>query len=174
MSEPLVSASSVATRQALESTTPQERLANSRKALVWHMTRHQPPSQRSSQRESKEQQEASENFSESRFDPQNADADQVGKRRNSGSGFGMVWQILVAWWSRHPANIAIDIARPVLTQYAEKKPFRVLGVAAAAGAVLVLIKPWRIVTPGAILLGVLKSSGLTNSLLSLLSGLGRK
>ena len=60
------------------------------------------------------------------------------------------------------------MARPLLTDYAKAHPFKLLGISAGAGAAIVLIRPWRMVSMG-ILLSTLKSSGLSSLLLSRLT-----
>ena len=75
-----------------------------------------------------------------------------------------------AWWRHHPAKVALEIAEPVLDQYAKNKPYQLLGIAAAAGAAAVLVRPWRLVSVTGLLLATLKSSGLANVALSFVSG----
>jgi hypothetical protein len=77
------------------------------------------------------------------------------------------------WWWHHPAKLALEIAQPALTQYAEKKPYQMLGLAAAAGAAAVLVRPWRLVSVTGLLLATVKSSGLANMALSLVSAQAR-
>lgn len=78
-----------------------------------------------------------------------------------------------AWWRHHPAHTAIDVAagmaNPVLNRYANEKPVQLLSAAAALGAALVIIRPWRLVSVTGLLLATVKSSGLIPTLLSVLS-----
>ena len=64
---------------------------------------------------------------------------------------------------------ALDVAKPLLGKYAEEKPFQLLGVAAAAGAAVVLLRPWRLVSLTGLTVTALKSSQFSRLLLSLLS-----
>lgn len=168
------------TSQATGSTTPQERLANSRKALVRYMTRNLPASRSISlDDDASSLGNGSVNnadFSATHFDPEAArnNSEENANRNDKNGAFSLAQHALRAWWQHHPAHLAVDIARPVLSQYAEKKPVKLLAIAAGVGAVLVLLKPWRMVTPSGVLLGTLKSSGLSNMLLSLFSGINRK
>jgi hypothetical protein len=75
------------------------------------------------------------------------------------------------WWHRHPASAATELVRPLLSDYARVHPFKLLGVAAAAGAAVVVIRPWRMVSASALVVAAVKSSGLTNTLVSMLSSL---
>lgn len=170
------------TSQATGSITPQERLVNSRKALVRHMTRNQSPgrvvtpngdaSSLNAGLGVDQDVDGKPDFSATHFDPRATHSSSDSQMRTT--AFSLARQALMTWWQRHPAHLAVDIARPLLSQFAEKKPVRLLVVAAGIGAVLVLFKPWRMVTPAGVLLGTLKSSGLSNMLLSLVSRVGRK
>lgn len=91
---------------------------------------------------------------------------QPGSQRSS------VWQIFShaakAWWQYHPVQVAVDIGRPFLSSYARDKPLRLLGIAAAVGAVAVLVKPWRLVSFTGLAIALFKTPKLSASLLSLL------
>lgn len=131
--------------------TPQERLANSRKAIVRHMSR----------------------------DAHSHDehGDDTGIRRDgendSGNFEGGTWGILKhalgAWWHHHPVSVAFGLANPALKHYAKEKPLQLLGIAAAAGAAAVVLRPWRLVSIGSVLLATLRSPELSGALLSMLS-----
>lgn len=128
--------------------SPQERLASSRKAIVKHMNRNHRDD---------------ENVS-------NYDLDESSQSGPISAGaFGVVKQALRVWWHHHPASSALDLARPLFGKYAKLHPFRVLGVSAGLGAALVLVRPWRMVSLGGVLLATLKSSGLSGVMLSMLS-----
>lgn len=54
---------------------------------------------------------------------------------------------LQSWWTRHPMRLALmvatDTAESVIQPVAQKHPVRLVLGAAAAGALLVLSRPWR-------------------------------
>ena len=50
---------------------------------------------------------------------------------------------LEGYWREHPAKIAFLVGQPVLRSYAKKRPFTLLFVSAAAGAVLMALRPWK-------------------------------
>lgn len=131
--------------------SPQERLAISRRAIVRHMNRD----------------------SKSRDDSGSPDLDegeQVEPVSSASSGtWGIVKHAIQAWWHHHPVSVAFDLARPAIGHYAEDKPFKLLGMAAGLGAAAVLLRPWRLVSLGGLLLATLKSSELSGALHSLLS-----
>lgn len=126
--------------------SPQERLAISRKALVRHMSRHQRVHQ----------------------DESPSDLDAAEPLSGPPAG-GTTWRLIKyatrTWWHRHPASAVVELAQPLLEDYAQAHPFKLLGFSAGAGAALVVIRPWRLVSVG-VLLTALKSSGLSSALLS--------
>jgi hypothetical protein len=84
--------------------------------------------------------------------------------------FGHARHVLRTWWRHHPASMGIDLARPALSSYAARKPAQYLGIAAAAGAVLVLVRPWRLVSATGLVVALLKSSQLSTLLMSAMAG----
>jgi len=91
-------------------------------------------------------------------------------RREPGEGwFVHITHALGAWWRHHPARMAVELATPLLSEYAHAKPLRFLGIAAAAGAVIVVARPWRLISATGILVALVKSSQLSGLLMSALS-----
>ncbi len=136
---------------SLTSPTPQERLASSRKAIVRHMSRDA-------------------HSHDGQDDAAGAGHDEEG---GDGNFDGGTWSILKhalgAWWHHHPVSVAFGLAKPTLKHYAEEKPLQLLGIAAAAGAAAVVLRPWRLVSIGSLLIATLKSSELSGALLAMLS-----
>ncbi|MEO7160934.1 MAG: hypothetical protein ABIX00_10635 [Polaromonas sp.] len=132
--------------------TPQERLAISRKAIVRHMNRHH-----------RESEELSDE-----------DVDDANETRPASPGtLGIIKHAARVWWHRHPASAAAELARPLLSGYAREHPFKLLGISVAVGAAVVVIRPWRMMSVGALVVAAVKSSGLTNTLVSMLSSVTR-
>ncbi len=131
--------------------TPQERLAISRKAIVRHMNRHHREIDRSADS----------------FD----DAEESSPAAHG--TLSMIKHTAREWWQRHPASAAAELAHPLLSDYARSHPFKLLGISAAAGAAAVVIRPWRMVSVGALLVAALKSSGLLRTMISMLSSVSR-
>lgn len=73
------------------------------------------------------------------------------------------------WWHHHPAHMAVEVATPVLQAYAQRHPGRLVAGAAVAGAVLMLFRPWRLISVTTIVVALLKSANLPNVLMSALS-----
>jgi hypothetical protein len=74
-----------------------------------------------------------------------------------------------AWWEFHPVRVVGAVAEPVLVEYARHRPIKLIGIAAGIGAVLVVTRPWRLVSVGGLAVAALKSSQLSNFALSFLS-----
>jgi hypothetical protein len=134
---------------SLPEASPQERLANSRRAIVRHMSRD----------------------SRSRDDADSPNPDEIEQRSSSSASgtWGVVKHAIRAWWHHHPVSVAYDLARPAIGHYAQDKPFKLLGIAAGVGAAAVLFRPWRLMSLGGVLLATLKSSELSGALHSVLS-----
>ena len=88
----------------------------------------------------------------------------------SASTWDLVRQVVNAWWHNHPAHLAVDLARPGLSTYAEHKPIQLLAISAGLGAVMTLLRPWRLMSLTGILLAAVKSPQLSGVVSSLLSG----
>ena len=72
------------------------------------------------------------------------------------------------WWHRHPLHAAGQLARPVLEKYARDEPLKLVAVAAAVGAVVVLARPWRLLSASAFIATAFKTSelaGVVNALM---------
>jgi len=83
---------------------------------------------------------------------------------------GRARRIARTWWRHHPASMGVDMAKPVLSAYAARKPVQYLAIAAVAGAVLVVTRPWRLVSGTGLLLALLKSSQLSSLIMSAMAG----
>ena len=90
--------------------------------------------------------------------------------RSSVSGwFAIARHSIRAWWEFHPVRVVGVVAEPVLKEYAQHRPFKLLGIAAGLGALLVITRPWRMVSLGGLAVAALKSSQVSNFALSFLS-----
>jgi hypothetical protein len=81
---------------------------------------------------------------------------------------GVARNVAQRWWRRHPANAAGQLARPLLERYAREQPLKLLAGAAAVGAVTVLVKPWRLLSITALLAAVLKTSDVADLVTTLM------
>jgi hypothetical protein len=134
-----------------ESLTPQERLAISRRALVAQL---QGREHRAYDREPV--QEAA---------PQRARRETIIDRVPWAA---MARNVVQRWWQRHPANAAGQLARPLIERYAREQPVKLIAAAAGTGALIVLIRPWRLLSITAVLAAVLKTSDLADLVTTLM------
>ena len=128
-----------------ELSTPQQRLAVSRRALLDRMqgvpekdTHHEP-----------------------------------GRRRRAAALDRSAWgavarNVAQRWWRRHPANAVGQLARPLLERYAREQPAKLIAAAAAAGALAMLIRPWRLLSVTAVVAALLKSSDVADIVTTLM------
>ena len=89
----------------------------------------------------------------------------------SGEGwFGNARSALRMWWRHHPAHMGLELATPMLSAYARKKPVQFLGIAAAVGAIVVVAKPWRLISATGLVMALLKSSQISSLVMSAMAG----
>ncbi|MGJ7582632.1 hypothetical protein ACSFA3_20845 [Variovorax sp. RHLX14] len=50
------------------------------------------------------------------------------------------------WWSKRPLNLALQIVQPALRLYARKNPAVIIAVGAGTGALIYLLRPWRLLS----------------------------
>jgi hypothetical protein len=107
--------------------------------------------------------------------PDNADtpaearaAEQGPRQRGRGpsSWMGQARDLIDGWWRYHPAHMALDFARPSLASYAQRKPVQYLGIAAAAGAALFLLRPWKLISVTGLLVALVKSPQVASLVMS--------
>jgi hypothetical protein len=80
--------------------------------------------------------------------------------------------VATTWWRGHPAHLVLDLATPALSRYASRKPRQFAGMAAAAGAVIAIARPWRLLSVTGTLLAVAKSTPWTGALFCALAAAG--
>lgn len=78
-------------------------------------------------------------------------------------------QAIRVWWHDHPAHLAVEMGKPLLGRYAKEEPLKLLGISAAAGAVIALLRPWRLISVTGLAVAALKSSHVSGLVLSLLT-----
>ncbi|WP_298933843.1 hypothetical protein [uncultured Ramlibacter sp.] len=74
-----------------------------------------------------------------------------------------------SWWRHHPAQLALQLATPALSSFARRKPVVFLGVAAGLGALVLVARPWKLVSATGLLVALLKSSQLSGLVMSAMS-----
>lgn len=91
---------------------------------------------------------------------------------NRPSWWGTCSDVIATWWKYHPAHIALDLASPAISRRVREKPVQMLALAAGAGAIVAITRPWRLVSVTGIALALLKSSRLPGTLMTLLATQG--
>lgn len=144
--------------------TPAERLARSRLAIVEHLAGRDKRRDRADGPERQLAHPADEG--------EDAGPELEGEddRRSRRGWFGGMTGAARAWWRHHPAQFALELATPVLQSTMRKRPFLVLGAAAGIGVLLVVTRPWRVISVGTLLLAIVKSSQLSGVVMSALAG----
>ena len=132
-----------------DSLTPQQRLAISRRALVAQL---QGREHRAYNREPID--EPVDEMAAQRPRPETI-IDRV-------AWASVARNVVQRWWRRHPANAAGQLARPLIERYAREQPAKLIAAAAGAGALIVLIRPWRLLSITAVLAAVLKTSDVAD------------
>jgi len=102
-----------------------------------------------------------------------SEAPGPGRRPRSSLLDGIEWAPVARkmarhWWQRHPANAVVQVALPVLERYAREQPFKLVTAAATVGALVVLTRPWKLLSSAAVATAVLKTSdvaGVLNTLM---------
>ncbi|MDF2464713.1 MAG: hypothetical protein K0Q43_2948 [Ramlibacter sp.] len=83
--------------------------------------------------------------------------------------FGHIKRAVRTWWRHHPAHMGVELATPMLSAYARRKPMQFLGISALVGAAFMVARPWRVISATGIVVALLKSSQLSGLLMSAMS-----
>jgi len=74
-------------------------------------------------------------------------------------GANLLAMLMGDWWARQPLRVAMSVvaetAKAALKPMAQSHPFRLVTIAAVAGAALVVLRPWRLISMSALLGGLL-------------------
>ncbi len=140
-------------RMTSTSITAQQRLAASRQAIIRDMHRDDPEMNQLSDDDADGQSDISES----------------GIDASSGS-WDLIKQVGQSWWQSHPAQLALDVAKPMMQTYAKEQPLKLLGIAAGTGIALVVLRPWRLISLTGVAIAMLKSTQLTGVVQSLILG----
>lgn len=136
--------------------TPAEKLARSRLAIIEYL---QPHPQRSGRRERSETEVGQEALDDG-TDDDDGPAD---------GWLGGLSSAARAWWRHHPAQLAVEMATPALRSYMRRRPFQVLALSAGVGALLVVTRPWRLISLTTLVVALVKSSQLSGVVMSALA-----
>jgi hypothetical protein len=144
---------------------PQQRLAASRQAIVQSMGQDR--------REHRHDETLEEALSQHTEEDDASSAGASRSNRTHSSGLNGLWRVVrratSAWWRSHPACLAVDVVQPMVERYAKANPLKLIGLSAAAGAVLVIAKPWRLISVTGVLVAALRSTQMSSLIASVLS-----
>jgi hypothetical protein len=93
----------------------------------------------------------------------------AGSSRKLRGRLGAMRRALMSWWRHHPAHLGLELATPALSSYAGRQPLRFVGIAAAVGALAAILRPWRLISLTGLLVALVKTSQLSNVVMSALS-----
>ena len=133
-----------------------DRMAKTRLAIIAHVQSRERVHERRPAIEDREQESGE------------PDREDEGPGRLRG-WFGRIRRVVGTWWRHHPAHAGVEMATPMLSSYARQKPVQYLGLAALLGVVVVLTRPWRVISLTSVLVALMKSSQLSSVVLSAMS-----
>jgi hypothetical protein len=99
----------------------------------------------------------------------NGDAGWEASGSGPASWFASAKRAATSWWRQHPAHLGLELATPALSEYAGRKPVQFLAIAAAVGAVAMIVRPWRLISATGLVMALLKSSQLSGLIMSAMS-----
>lgn len=76
------------------------------------------------------------------------------------SGARLERSVIGLWWRHSHLSTALDLARPFLQDYASKHPAKLMAFAAGAGSLLVVVRPWRLLSLGMAMSLVVRNTNL--------------
>jgi hypothetical protein len=136
-----------------------DKLARNRQAILDHIARRQRKHDPREELAGPGFAGGDDDYPEDDFDP-----------ADGGEGwFGHMRHAVRTWWRYHPAHMAVDLATPLMRGYARRKPAQLLGISLAAGALLVFMRPWKLISIGTLVVAVLKSSQLSHLFMAAMS-----
>ncbi|SOD24966.1 hypothetical protein SAMN05518800_1669 [Variovorax sp. YR752] len=142
--------------------TPQQRLALSRRALVRQLNDGADAPDNDDLEYAQHEASAAPPDDQHPRNPRGERGRREGGGTRNNVWLGVGRSVVERWWRRHPAHAVGQLARPLLEHYARKEPAKLMAAAAAAGAVLVLVRPWRLLSATAVLAAVLKTSDVAD------------
>jgi hypothetical protein len=69
--------------------------------------------------------------------------------------------VVGSWWRRSRLSSVVEISEPFLEDYARKHPGKLVAYGAGTGALLWILKPWRLLSVATVVGLLLKSSDIT-------------
>src|SRR4029453_4699051 len=137
-----------------------DKLARSRLAIIEHIQRRERRDEKKEARRAREREQGEEG--EEGWDESVAGDDAAG-------WFARFKHAARAWGPSPPARLGLEVAKPILSDYATRKPAQFLGIAAAVGAIVMVTRPWRLISVTGLVVAMLRSSQLSSVVMSAMS-----
>lgn len=142
-----------------------DKLAQTRLAIIAHLQG----------RERRHEHRGAERYEDPQQGAQHEGQGEPPRARGSGRRTPSGWlhhaqHVARSWWRHHPASMGLELVTPALSSYAARKPVQYLGIAAAVGAVVMVVRPWRLISVTGLVVALVKSSQLSGMVLSAMSG----
>lgn len=77
--------------------------------------------------------------------------------------------VVGSWWRRSHFSSIVELSEPFLEDYARRHPGRLIAYGAGTGALLWVLKPWRLLSVATVVGLVFKSSNVTGMLADFMS-----
>jgi hypothetical protein len=133
-----------------------DKLDRSRQAILEYIARRQR------KHDPREEPASRQAGTEANFAASSYDDDEDDPYIDGDGWFGHLRHGVRTWWRYHPAHMVGDIATPLLRTYAQRKPKQLLGLAFGAGALLTLLRPWKLISITTIIVALLKSGQISH------------
>jgi hypothetical protein len=137
-----------------------DKLARSRLAIIEHLQRRERRDEKKESRRARQREEGEQD---------EQDWEQSAEDEDPARWFARLKRAAAAWWRTHPARLGVELATPVLSRYAARKPAQFLGIAVGVGALVVFARPWRLISVTGLIVALLKSSQLSSVVMSAMS-----
>ncbi|MEJ8852184.1 hypothetical protein [Variovorax rhizosphaerae] len=93
-----------------------------------------------------------------------------GRASASGLGAKLARSAVGRWWHRHPLSGVVELGQPLLQDYARREPVKLVAYGAGAGALLWILKPWKLLSAATVATLILRNVDVAG----MVSGLSRK
>lgn len=150
--------------------TPAEKLALSRLAILEYLAPKDHRKERSREKERRADAAAAESAAVDT--DTEAGASSAARKRTRWSRprwLNGMSGVASSWWQRHPAQMALEMITPPLQSYVRRRPFQVIGLAAGVGVLIVVTRPWRLISLTTLVVAVVKSTQLSGVVMSALA-----
>tara|TARA_Y100001972_G_C7660621_1_gene333154 strand:- start:1003 stop:1455 length:453 start_codon:yes stop_codon:yes gene_type:complete len=78
--------------------------------------------------------------------------------------------LLGRWWRRHPLSTFVELGEPFLHDYASRHPAKLIAYGAGTGALLWILKPWRLLSVATVATLLIKSTDITGFVMDAVKG----